>query len=118
LQHLILLRVALDRVSFFHDGIQHDVCIYADKSGEESIYKRPYSPVTDLEIKSWLDANAGGQSWIEVKPQPEFTKWLIVERSWRRTDGAIASIEGPKAKPRLLFHIKAKALIDAQKVEL
>lgn len=107
--------VALDRTSFSKSGVTYQVLIFKGVSSEESIFKRPYSPMTDGEVKNLLDANAHGHPWKEVPPQPEFTTWLHALKSWQRDDGAIASLEGPKERPRLLFHIKSKELMDAQK---
>jgi hypothetical protein len=107
--------VALDRISFQKDAVTYQVLIFRGESAEESVFKRPYSPLTDGEVKNCLDANAQNQTWKEIPPQPEFTTWLHALKSWRRDDGAIASLEGPKEKPRLLFHVKSKGLMEAQK---
>ena len=107
--------VALDRLSFNASGFQIDVLLFNGVSSEESVYHRPYVPLTDEEIKTLLDANAQGQTWKEVAPQQELLLWLKSLKSWQREDGVIASLEGPKDKPRLLFHVKSKGLIAAEK---
>jgi hypothetical protein len=107
--------VAAERASFQKSGIQYDVLLFKDISAEESVYHRPYAPMTDEEVNRLLSANASGQSWKEISPQPEFTTWLHVDRSWQRTDGTVASLEGPKEKPRMLFHIKSQELAAAEK---
>jgi hypothetical protein len=106
--------VALDRISFQKAGIVYQASIFKGVSSEESIFHRPYSALTDEEVKSLLAANTQGQVWKEIAPQPEFTTWLHALKSWQRSDGAIASLEGPKDRPRLLFHLKSKVLIDAE----
>jgi hypothetical protein len=107
--------VALDRLSFNESGFQMDVLLFNGISSEESVYHRPYAPMTDGEIKTLLIANAQGQTWKEVAPQQELLLWLKSLKSWQREDGVIASLEGPKEKPRLLFHLKSKELIAAEK---
>jgi hypothetical protein len=106
--------VVLDRTSFQQSGVTYQVLIFKGVSAEETVFKRPYFPMTDREVKSLLEANAEGQTWKEIPPQSEFTTWLHALKSWQRNDGAIASLEGPKEKPRLLFHIKSKELMEAQ----
>ena len=107
--------VALDRLSFNESGFQIDVLLFNGISSEESVYHRPNTPMTDAEIKTLLNANAQGQAWKEVAPQQELLLWLKSLKSWQREDGVIASLEGPKERPRLLFHIKSKELIAAEK---
>jgi hypothetical protein len=107
--------VALDRLSFNESGFQIDVLLFNGVSSEESVYHRPYVPLTDEEIKTLLKADAQGQAWKEVTPQQELLLWLHSLKSWQRDDGVIASLEGPKEKPRLLFHVKSKELIAAEK---
>jgi len=107
--------VALDRLSFNESGFQIDVLLFNGISSEESVYHRPYVPLTDEEIKSLLDADAQGHAWKEVAPQQELLLWLKSLKSWQREDGVIASLEGPKEKPRLLFHVKSLELIAAEK---
>jgi hypothetical protein len=107
--------VALDRLSFNESGFQIDVLLFNGVSSEESVYHRPYVPLTDQEIITMLNANAQGQAWKEVTPQQELLLWLHSLKSWQRDDGVIASLEGPKEKPRLLFHVKSEELIAAEK---
>jgi hypothetical protein len=107
--------VAIERISFQKSGFQYDIVLFKGISSEESVYHRPASPLTAEEVKALLQTNVQGQVWKEIPPQPEFTTWLHALQSWQRTDGAIASLEGPKNNPRLLFHIKAKELVKAEK---
>jgi hypothetical protein len=106
--------VAADRVSFMKAGLQYDVLLFKGVSSEESVYHRPYAPLTEAEVKALLDANAQGQSWKSVVVTAS-TGWLRPILIWERSDGSTATVEEPEGKPRLLFHVKSKALIDAEK---
>jgi hypothetical protein len=107
--------VAAVRLSFKKGDFQEDVLLYHGVSAEESIYHRPYAPLTGAGVEALLKANSEGQEWAGVPPQQKVLHWLRSVRSWRRSDGTIASLEEPKDKePRLLFHVISKAFVDAQ----
>ena len=106
--------VALDRLSFNKSGFQIDVLLFSGVSSEESVYHRPYAPLTEEEIKTLLDANRENQSWKMVGPQQELQHGLHSLEFWQRTDGTVASLEGTKDKPRLLFHVQSLELANAE----
>jgi hypothetical protein len=108
------MAVTADRLSFKMDNTQTDALLFEGVVEEESVYHRPYSPLSDAEIKALLKANQQGQSWTTIPAYQEPSHWLETQQSWKRTDGTIASVEGPKGQPRMLFHIKSKKLSDAE----
>jgi hypothetical protein len=105
--------VVVDRLSFNSSGLQTDVVLFEGVAAEESIYHRPYCPLTKDEVAKLLAANSDGQSWKSIPPVKEALGNFETQESWERTDGSIANVEGPPNKPKMLLHVKSKKLADA-----